>query len=105
MGLLDEIMSERGPRGKRDERERPGLLPQGGKGLLDRLATLSAPIPVVGDVAGLAADAHRYATEPESRTLGNFGLSALGALPFIPNMTVWHGSPHRFDKFDLNVKR
>ena len=38
---------------------------------------------------------------------GEAGLNALGVLPFIPSMgmigkTVWHGSPHTFDKFDLS---
>lgn len=52
---------------------------------LDVLALSSTPIPVVGDVMGLAADANMFMNEPESRTAGNFGLSALGLLPFIPS--------------------
>jgi hypothetical protein len=33
----------------------------------------------------------------------NAGLSALGALPFIPTLhTVYHGSPHKFNKFDMS---
>ncbi len=65
-------------------------------------ALASSPIPGLGDVMGLAADAQMYATEPESRTLGNYGLSALGLLPFVPAMTAYHGSPHLFDAFDAS---
>jgi len=45
---------------------------------------LSAPIPVLGDVAGLLGDAAMYATKPEERTWSNAALTALGALPFVP---------------------
>ena len=40
----------------------------------------------VGDVYGPLADAYMYATQPESRTLGNAAMSALGVLPGIPSM-------------------
>ena len=73
-----------------------------GQSVLDGVATALTPVPLVGDVAGLAADAYRYKTDPESRTPLNFGLSALGALPFIPSMTAWHASPYKFDKFDFS---
>lgn len=53
---------------------------------LDAAALAVAPVPVLGDVAGLANDLRHYATEPESRTLGNAALTALGVLPFIPAM-------------------
>ena len=57
----------------------------------------------VGDVAGPLADAYIYATEPESRTLGNAAMSALGALPLIPSLaTVYHGSPHKFSPTENN---
>jgi hypothetical protein len=59
-------------------------------------------VPVLGDLLGLGADINRYATDPESRTAGNFALSGLGMLPFVPAMTAWHGSPHKFDKFSLD---
>jgi len=70
----------------------------------DMLGLLSFA-PIVGDAAGLAADAQMYANQPETRTLGNYALSALGALPFVPSVagaTVFHGSPHQFDAFDLS---
>ena len=72
------------------------------QGVLDAAAISTTPVPVLGDLVGLGADVHRYATEPESRTAGNFALSGLGLLPFVPAMTAWHGSPHKFDKFSLD---
>ena len=44
----------------------------------------NAGIPLVSDAAGLALDADMYANNPESRTLGNFAMSGLGLLPFVP---------------------
>mgnify|MGYP000988061706 CR=1 FL=1 len=66
---------------------------------LDAAALSLSPVPLVGDAAGLLADGYRYATDPSSRTPLNYGLSALGALPFVPSMAgqiAWHGSPHKF---------
>lgn len=78
------------------ERDRPQRL---GK-LLAGASMLPGPS---GDLLGPLSDAYMYATEPESRTPGNFALSALGALPFLPSLaTVYHGSPHKFDAFDLS---
>lgn len=83
----------------------------------DALAALSFA-PVFGDVAGLAGDAAMYATDPSTRTPGNYAMTAAGALPFVPGakaamlakalasvpafsaITAWHGTPHLFDKFD-----
>jgi len=60
-----------------------------------------APVPVLSDVAGLAADALMYKNKPESRNMLNFGLTGVGMLPFIPALaTAYHGSPYKFDKFD-----
>ena len=58
------------------------------QGLLDSAAIATTPVPLLGDVAGLLADANRYATDPSSRTPGNFALSGLGLLPFVPGMTA-----------------
>lgn len=58
---------------------------------LEANAMMAAPIPVLGDVLGLAADAKMYATEPESRTLANFGLTAAGVLPFVPAAAAVRG--------------
>jgi len=52
--------------------------------ILDSLAMGSSVIPVIGDAMGIAADANMYKNDPESRTAGNFALSALGLLPFVP---------------------
>ena len=76
-----------------------------GQGLENNLRQASAmSIPGASDVAGLGADAMMYARDPESRTWGNAALSVLGALPIIPAMTAYHGSPHKFDKFELSDK-
>jgi len=48
------------------------------------MGLLTAPIPGLGDVVGLGADAMMYATQPEQRTWTNYGLTALGVLPFFP---------------------
>ena len=53
--------------------------------ILDSLAMGSSVIPGVGDAMGLAADINMYKNDPESRTAGNFALSALGLLPFVPS--------------------
>jgi len=56
----------------------------------------------IGDVLGPAHDIRHLINNPESRTPLNFGLTGLGMLPLIPSigMTVFHGSPHKFDFFD-----
>lgn len=52
---------------------------------MQSLGLLASPIPVVGDAVGLLGDAAMYAAKPEERTFGNFAMTALGALPFVPN--------------------
>jgi len=49
------------------------------------MGLLAAPLPVIGDVAGLLGDAAMYAAKPEERTLSNAALTAFGALPFVPS--------------------
>lgn len=56
----------------------------GNMNLLERAALATAPIPILGDVTGLASDAYMYATKPEERTPFNVGMSILGMLPLIP---------------------
>ncbi|MEL0099989.1 MAG: GNAT family N-acetyltransferase, partial [Opitutae bacterium] len=41
--------------------------------------------PGISDAAGLLADARMYQTNPESRGLLNYGLTALGILPLVPS--------------------
>lgn len=48
------------------------------------LANMTAFVPGVGDAAGLLADAVMYRDNPKQRTWKNFGVTALGALPFVP---------------------
>lgn len=66
------------------------LTPQG---LLDGAALATSPIPILGDIVGLGADANRYINDPSSRTWGNFGLTALGALPFVPPAAAIFAGP------------
>lgn len=84
MGLLD-ILTTEGKKFIKDAlpggRLNPEVTPQG---LLDTAALVTAPVPLVGDAVGLGADAYRLAKNPEERTPLNFGLAALGALPFVP---------------------
>ena len=53
--------------------------------LLNAASLATMPVPFLGDAMGLAADARMYQTRPEERTLGNYALSALGVLPFVPS--------------------
>jgi hypothetical protein len=88
--------------------------------VLNSLASTLAFVPGVGDVAGLAADADMYATDPKSRNWRNYLLTGLGALPFVggasllgratrnvptgfgnqDGMITYHGSPHRINNVD-----
>lgn len=43
-----------------------------------------SPVPIVGDIAGLGADAAMYAAYPEERTLGNAAMTLAGIVPGIP---------------------
>ena len=52
---------------------------------LEKTALATSPLPIVGDIAGVAADIDMYANRPEERTGLNYLLSALGVLPFIPS--------------------
>ena len=95
--------------------KRPGELGGGAKNYLnalgqqgfeDRMRQASAmSIPGASDVAGLGADAMMYARDPESRTWGNAALSVLGALPFIPAVTYYHGTTKAFKNFDSAAKK
>ena len=56
------------------------------QGVLDAAALGTAPVPIVGDAIGLAADVRRLAKNPEERTPMNYGLAGLGLLPFMPGL-------------------
>jgi len=51
----------------------------------DAASLALSPVPLIGDVAGVANDVRTFATDPESRTLLNYGLSATGLLPVLPS--------------------
>lgn len=74
-----------------------GLL--GDMNRLQKASLATTLLPVIPDVLGAAGDIQMYAQKPETRTPLNYGLSALGLLPFIGGATVFHGSPHLFDEF------
>lgn len=72
---------------------------------IDNLGALASFAPGIGDAVGLATDVRHLVKNPESRTPMNFMLTGAGALPFIPAMsaiTAFHGSPHKFDAFDMS---
>ena len=80
-----------------------GMLRKAGKEMYDNpiVNTAIGFTPVLGDVQ--AAGETMSALErgaPWQETAGY----AAGMLPFVPMIgkTVWHGSPHTFDKFDLS---
>lgn len=58
---------------------------------LQKLATGTMQLPVVGEITGALADAEMYWNDPESRTWQNFGLSAAGMLPAFPSAAVVRG--------------
>lgn len=74
----------------------------------------------VTDLVGLAGDVQMYKENPEMRSAGNYAMSGLGLLPFVPGVastvmkkkkpavpqsddyiTAYHGSGSDFEKFDL----
>jgi hypothetical protein len=87
---------------------------------VNSLALSTGFVPGIGDIAGLAADADMYATDPKSRNWRNYLLTGLGALPFVggasllgratrnvptgfgnqDGMITYHGSPHRINNVD-----
>ena len=75
-GLLAPAMPPRGLLSGAATDQRPGLL--------NTLSLGLSPVPVLGDILGLLSDAKMYRDDPSSRTWTNYGLTALGALPFVP---------------------
>jgi hypothetical protein len=60
--------------------------------------TLLSFTPVVGD----AISAYDAVDSARKGDWTGAALNAVGLLPFVPAMTAWHGSPHKFDKFSLD---
>lgn len=56
--------------------------------MLGAAAIGTTPIPIVGDITGMAADLAMYAAYPEKRTMGNYAMSALGVLPLVPGVAA-----------------
>jgi hypothetical protein len=69
---------------------------------LQQAGLLASPVPILGDALGLMGDVQMYQEQPDQRTPFNYGLSMMGLLPFVPGMTGWHGSPHKFTKPDIS---
>lgn len=55
---------------------------------LDAFALATTEVPLVGDVAGVAADIHFYYENPDEVTWQNLGLSAVGLVPWVPHGAV-----------------
>ena len=72
------------------------------------------------DAIGLAGDVQMYKENPEMRSAGNYAMSGLGLLPFVPGVastvlkkkkkpvpsanvkTVYHGTDEFFEEFDVS---
>ena len=99
---------------KQDLANRLSVFEQGGlPELLKQGASEMYHNPIVNTAISLtpgAGDVQSGYEAVQSAKEGNWGeagLNALGVLPFIPSMgmigkTVWHGSPHSFNAFDLS---
>lgn len=100
-GLLDEYGAVTANRGLLNQAQNArNAIPRkqlNGQGLLDAAAIGLSPVPVIGDLLGLGADANRFVNEPESRTPLNFGLAALGLLPLVPSAA---GAVKKMTKFE-----
>lgn len=63
---------------------RPEYYAQGGDPVEGATSALLAT-PIIGDIAGLAMDAHMYLTDEGSHNWYNYLFSAMGVLPIIPS--------------------
>ena len=72
-------------------------------GLLEQLTPVefSALTPVIGDFTGPIADLNVLKQEPEARTLGNYFLTGVGALPMVPSVLgmTRKADPNQIDMF------
>ncbi len=76
-----------------------------GMNALQKASLLTSPVPLVPDALGLLGDMQQYVEQPESRGLLNYGLSALGLLPFIPaGVTKGVPAPEVFHRFTHGPK-
>ena len=70
--------------------------------VLGGMALATAPIPIVGDVAGAVSDAAMYAAYPEERTMLNAGMSLAGLLPFVPGAAGVRAAEKAADALDMS---
>ena len=70
--------------------------------MLGGMALATAPIPVVGDLAGAVSDAAMYAAYPEERTMLNAGMSLAGILPFVPGAAGIKTAEKAADALDMS---
>ena len=61
-----------------NERVNPGM------NKLQGAAMVSSSVPLLSDALGIAGDIQMYQDYPETRGAGNYALTALGAVPFVP---------------------
>jgi len=71
--------------------------------VLGGMALATAPIPIVGDVAGAVSDAAMYAAYPEERTMLNAGMSLAGLLPFVPGPGGVRAAEKAADALDMST--
>lgn len=59
---------------------------------LEKAAQVTTPVPLVGDAMGLAADVEGYSTGRLEASAENFGLTAMGMLPFVAGASALKGA-------------
>lgn len=70
----------------------------------DKAAIATAPLPIIGDLTGLAADVNTYIKDPESRNILNFGMTAAGLLPFVPALSTVKKVGEKLSPSQINKK-
>jgi hypothetical protein len=68
---------------------------------LDKAALFTAPVPVLGDIVGFAADTKTFIEDP---TLTNAGLGIAGLLPFVPSGTLMRAAKKGYGGVKEGVK-
>ena len=68
---------------------------------LDKAALFTAPVPVLGDIVGFAADTKTFIEDP---TLTNAGLGIAGLLPFVPSGTLMRAAKEGYGGVKEGVK-
>jgi hypothetical protein len=109
MGLLDNVYAATPQKRKKaidaqwvgDTLMSDGKMVMQAPSLGDAAQAINSFMPITGDIqSGLLA-----ANDFKQGNYKSAALNAIGLLPFIPSIaahTVWHGSPHTFDKLDIS---